>query len=985
MNTPSEELSAAGKTPPARRRKWWPWIVALALAAAAIWSFGHRPESLQARTEREINRILSDVRREDQSFFGLRSIPRAMQNWPPPFPKLGAMLMGSDEENFDPMNRLSSLGSPAVPILTNLLVRDRSPAVRSAVAQAFGEMGDARLLPHLLAAYAKETERRAQSSILDALGSIGDEQARPLLISVLQSTNDSHIRASAARALGNFESPPAIGALTNALITEVDQSVRNSVASALQGVSDPAIKPILLHALKNDSDDSVRQSVIQALANHPGDDTMAALIDILRKGPGASTAGNQVGTGPPIPNYPYRSSSAGRSAVSALSRMTNAAVRSVLLEALTQTLPEVRAEAADALEKFPGPDTESGLLKLLASDTIAYVRSAAVKSLGGLAAAQTNRSHLPALLKTLQTDADPEVRIAAAQTLGRIGGNEVVKALQAVLETERQGRVQVEAIGGIFRQENAGMAALLLRLLDNPNLDLSARSETVRCLGQTRHASAQEKLTAVLAKDPEDSLRQAAATALGSFDNTNAVAALANALATDAEPGVRIEAATALGKLRSARTPTAVSALITALQKDQDNSIKAGGVMRMGNSVRGAAATALGLLRDPAALPALDKALQRDPDASVRAEAATALGGLGRPEAVNRLETAFRRDRNHNVRANALNSFAALTGTNRTSFFIKEYETNPAMRRELMPILGRISSPEIVTLLLQSLAEEGWVDRAAMAEVLGSSGDTRALAPLLDLLTKDRSAQTRAAAATALGVLGRSEALPALETALLDKAGTVSTEAAWALGHIGDARAVPALSRVLAGPNLKLKFPAAFALAEIGDRKAAPALEPLLRQTDEQTRLAAASALAFLDDPQGMTVLKDMLHSSANWQRFAALISLLRLNTTEARHALTNCHDADPTLAAVIEAGLRLGGAGAATNLLATAPENHSMTEDYRHFGARVLVFFNDPATLPVLLANANDPQAEVRTAVRVAIRRIQKRATETGPLPPVR
>lgn len=984
MNTPSEEPSATGKSSPDRRRKWWPWIVALALAAAVIWLFARRPESLQARTEREINRILSDVRREDQSSFNLRSIPRAMQNWPPPFPKLAAMLMGDEDENFDSMDRLSSLGSPAVPILTNLLVRDRSPAVRSAVAQAFGEMGDARLLPHLMAAYKKETEERVQSSILDALGSIGDEQARPLLISVLQGTNDPNVRASAARALGNFESTPAIGALTNALITEANQSVRSTVASALQSVSDPAIKPILLHVLKNDSDDSVRQSVIQALSNHPGDDTMAALIDILRKSPGAP--GNQLGTGPRVPNYSYRSYSAGRSAVSILSRMTNGVVRSVLLEVLTNALPEVRAEAAEVLENFPGPDTESALLKLLMSDTASYVRSAAVKSLGGLGAAQTNRSHLPALLKTLQTDADPEVRIAAAQTLGRIGGNEVVKALQAVLETERQGRVQVEAIGGIFRQENAGMAALLLRLLDNPNLDLSARNETVRCLGQTRHASAQEKLTALLTKDPEDSVRQAAATALGSFDNTNAVAALANALATDAEPNVRGEAATALGKLRSARTPAAVSALITALQSDRDNSVKAAGAsVRMGHSVRGAAATALGLLRDPAALPALDKALQRDPDASVRAEAATALGGVGRPEAVNRLESAFRRDRNHNVRANALNSFAALTGTNRTSFFIKEYETNPAMRRELMPILGRIGSPEIVTLLLQSLAEEGWVDRAAVAEVLGSSGDTRALAPLLDLLTKDRSAQTRAAAATALGVLGRSEAVPALETALQDKAGTISDEAAWALGHIGDARAVPALSRALAGTNLKLKFPAAFALAEIGDRKAVPALEPLLRQTDEQTRLAAASALAFLDDPQGMTVLNDMLHSSASWQRFAALISLLRLNTTEARHSLTNCHDADPTLAAVIEAGLRLGGAGAATNLLATAQRNDSMTENYHHFGARVLVFFNDPATLPVLLANANDPQAEVRTAVRVAIRRIQKRATEPGPLPPAR
>jgi HEAT repeat protein len=56
------------------------------------------------------------------------------------------------------------------------------------------------------------------------------------------------------------------------------------------------------------------------------------------------------------------------------------------------------------------------------------------------------------------------------------------------------------------------------------------------------------------------------------------------------------------------------------------------------------------------------------------------------------------------------------------------------------------------------------------------------------------------------------------------------------------------------------------------------------------------------------------------------------------------------------------------------------MTENYRHFGARVLVLFNDPATLPALLAHTNDPQPDVRTAVRMAIRRIQKQGATNAP-----
>jgi HEAT repeat protein len=172
----------------------------------------------------------------------------------------------------------------------------------------------------------------------------------------------------------------------------------------------------------------------------------------------------------------------------------------------------------------------------------------------------------------------------------------------------------------------------------------------------------------------------------------------------------------------------------------------------------------------------------------------------------------------------------------------------------------------------------------------------------------------------------------------------------------------------------EVRFAAAFALAEIGDRSAAPALEPLLRHSEDRTRLAAASALAFLDDSHGLSVLNSTLRSHDTWQRFTALISLLRLNTPEARKLLTDCHDQDNTLMVAIEAGLRVGGAGAATNMLVSPRRSESMTEDYRHFGARSLIFFNDPATLPVLEANANDSQDDVRAAVRIAIHRIKKK-----------
>jgi len=122
-------------------------------------------------------------------------------------------------------------------------------------------------------------------------------------------------------------------------------------------------------------------------------------------------------------------------ALRALRETTNAAVLPALVEALHQESSAVRAAAASALGKFPGTQSESVLLEALASDSASDVRRAAAESLGEFAAARTNALPAPGLINALQNDASPEVREAAASALNRIGGEEVVKALTALLET----------------------------------------------------------------------------------------------------------------------------------------------------------------------------------------------------------------------------------------------------------------------------------------------------------------------------------------------------------------------------------------------------------------------------------------------------------------------------------------------------------------------------------------------------------------------
>jgi HEAT repeat protein len=925
---------------PRIRFRWRRWLILLVVAGAVVWFLAARTDSPQARLEREVRRILAPVRKQDRSSFNVYSIAQAMYQWPKPFPKLAEWLAGRNEWTADPSEELAALGSPVVPILTNLLARDRSAEVRSTAAEALGAMGASTVVPQLLAAFGKERQVNVQSSILRALGQIGDERGEAFLISLLQGTNDSSVRVTAANALTSFPSDQVLMVLTNALLADTDWNVRVSIASGLNHSSEAAVQPALLTALKSDAFASVRQTAARTLGTFTDDATTEALLLALREDPDTREVR--------------------RAALDALRGRTNAAVRAAMLEVLGQNEPELRYAAAGALDNFPGPDTESALLELL-SDSAPHVRKTVVTTLGTLAASQTNRALLPTLITFLQTDPEPDVRAAAATAISRIGGDEVVEALRAVLEKEREGHVQVEAIGGIYRHQGRETTALLLQLLNDSSLTTEARVEVIRCFGVTRDPSTTPRLAALLAQDSEENVREAAADALGSLDDTNAVAALQVAMQKDAYPMVRDSAAAALGGMRSAQTAPVLSALVMAMQQDREN------------SVRMAAATSLGRLRATNALTPMLATLQSDPDHVLRASAATSLGKLGCAEAIPALETAYRKDRHREVRANALGSLGVLAGATRTEFFLEAFERDRASRAVLARILGRIGSPSAVSVLRVALDDGGWLDQSAIIAALGDAGDALAVPPLIELLAKNRNPTTRAAAATALGCLCNSEAVPALEAALADRTSSVRQEAAWALGHIGDARAVAALSRTLNDRDSSVRFAAAFALAEVGERTAAPALELLLTDHDERARLAGASALAFLDNAQGLRILNATLHSRETWQRFAALISLLRLNTPAARQSLTDSHDADPTLAALVEAGLRLGGTGAATHLLATAHDDDSMMDDYRHFGARTLVLFNDPATLPTLQTYANDPEHDVRSAVRVATRRIQK------------
>lgn len=177
--------------------------------------------------------------------------------------------------------------------------------------------------------------------------------------------------------------------------------------------------------------------------------------------------------------------------------------------------------------------------------------------------------------------------------------------------------VRVAATHAILSLPQAEAATLLIPLLQD-KLEF-VRRETAYALGETRSRSAAAPLESVLLKDKETSVRGAAAVALGEIGDESSVQSLSQILAGQTEKRKKAKAgsnefimraaARSLGQIKSR---SGVAVLIATLTNDAN-----------GNDLRREAATALGLIGDPSAAPALQAAFTSgDPYLSEAARAA---------------------------------------------------------------------------------------------------------------------------------------------------------------------------------------------------------------------------------------------------------------------------------------------------------------------------------------------------------------------------
>ncbi len=441
---------------------------------------------------------------------------------------------------------LISLGSRALPALTHeLTVADAE--VRKFIVDILGEIGDSNCATNLLPLLQDDDENVCYAAA-ETLGKLRATEAVGPLLELLES-GDAGLRFTV------FEALSAIGAGVPAvriLHYCEDRLLRKAVFNCLGQIADPQGLPALLDGL-SDPLRRVREAAVMALGTLLGNLDDQVVEEALQ--------GRSLELKPQLGELLHHQDQTMRAAAcQVLSLVADA-------DALEQLLPlladeSLRPQVVAACKRFPSElltrqfDAElseekavfliylAGELQLSAVAPLAQrmldaenpqLRYSAVLTLGKIA-------HLPSagLLSTALSDAIPDIRTAAAESLKRLGdidAEAVVVAVSPFLEapTDDLRLLAVRILGGLTSEQVED--ALLMALKD---VSSQVRCEALRGLNGGSSARLLSGLTLALTDEAAD-VRRLAAEAMAAFPAAKVNSILTHAL-DDADPWVRMAA-----------------------------------------------------------------------------------------------------------------------------------------------------------------------------------------------------------------------------------------------------------------------------------------------------------------------------------------------------------------------------------------------------------------------------------------------------------
>lgn len=472
----------------------------------------------------------------------------------------------------------------------------------------------------------------------------------------------------------------------------------------------------------------------------------------------------------------------------------------------------IRKNATDSVNRLSAsgkitPDQAFDTLFLICKDSGDGIKPAAETGLTALAG--KSDANLNAVVSRL-SNGDPDIRGAAVDVLGKIGGAKTASAVNAVLNNTA---AQDSAISALQKIGDPSVPLIVAHLEDPAAADdIAFRQQMISVLDAIASPSSLPTLTKIAGQSAQPSVQRLAQVALA-----------------DTVLSVFKAVRTAKDGLTAAKDPTATATAQTALAKANADLPAVQGVEETLRGIlentgaesesRAQAALALGQYATPTAIGTLVTGLG-DFDAQVRDASATGLQASGAP-AVGPLTTAltFGGTPKRTAAAQALGGIgtpaavAALTQALQSS---QSFSTPDSVRESITVGLGRSGDLSVIPTLVKALGDSDGV--------VSSAAQTGLLTPAL--------------AKPAIPMLVAALSLPT--PVPFNAAETLAR-----MGALAESDVVPRLTQIIATGNAPSQTWAAVTLGETGTKSASvqAALQGLSKSANPQVQYAASQSL----------------------------------------------------------------------------------------------------------------------------------------------
>jgi len=483
----------------------------------------------------------------------------------------------ANPENFNQIyeTKLKDYADVAVEPVGKLL-KDKDARVRYAAAVMLGNFAKSGGVVYLREAR-KDEDPKVRAAVAEALGKIKGGEATRTLIEMVKDEN-TEVQISAIKAMGGLDDEDAVPVLVE-FLGDKRKEVRDSAVEALKGLGAKALRAVLekveraegvakdeaKRALKlicerfraaldpqsaEGKDRLVRRDMCRYLGQLKYKPATLALIDRLSDTDpevraAAAEALGKIGAKAAIQALENRMNDSAEeskvrvSAAVALGKMGNKKAIEFLINMLTDQDEVVRVRAARALSEVGMPSVNL-LLEALKSKE-AQKRWGAAKALGEIGCKEA----VDELAKATKDD-NEDVRIAAVVSLGRIKDKRAIRTLIEALDDKSE-RVRWHAFNALqmFGESASHVAVEALARVGTP----TAKEYLIRLIGTWKTKWAVGKLLPYL-KERSENVRKAAIWAIGEMGAQGVAGALLKCLETEKSVDVKCEAVMALAKLR---------------------------------------------------------------------------------------------------------------------------------------------------------------------------------------------------------------------------------------------------------------------------------------------------------------------------------------------------------------------------------------------------------------------------------------------------